>query len=384
MKFNSLSRYVEIDTEKKALIEDAFPKKTLREKITSDLNQSIKFDYVGEYSLKVPHLEREITRICPKCGQKYSDGELFCFKCAVALKDAEIVNVKNIDVMHEFDFKAKNNYNSFTDILTGENLEKLAGFNFSSDDFSKIIKSIKLAALKSLDAAIKTNGLDLDDLTILEKIILFTKTFVKVEYKSYGPELGYYRFNTIFVDDRQLDALQITTMLHELTHFLIKEILTQMLCRILDASKTREFESIVSFILSYSAENCLIDEYAAHTVEGRFTLIGYQDYSSFLNIQKTIQRSDDEIEMLKTIGNSLSNVVKDILESFIDEDLLEDIKDQFKRDIMDEPDYSQLLLENCTLLNDVGFFKALEFILVDGFAVAMDNMEKLSEINKMW
>lgn len=384
MKLNSLSGYVEIDTEKKALIESAFPKERFKKDFDGDFNQSVRFDYVEEYHLETPHLDRKISRICPKCGQKYSDGELFCFKCAVALKDAEIVNVKNIDVKHEFDFKAKNEYGSFTDILTGENLEKLADFNFSSDEFSKIIKSIKLTALKNLDAAIRTNGLDLDDLTILEKIILFTKAFVKVEYKSYGPELGFYRFNTIFVDDRQLDALQITTLLHELTHFLIKEILTQMLCRILNASKTREFESIISFILSYSPENCLIDEYAAHTVEGRFTLIGYQDYSSFLNIQKTIERSDDEIEMLKTIGNSLANVVKDILESFIDEDLIEDIKNQFKRDIMDEPDYSQLLLENCTLLNDVGFFKALEFILVDGFAVAMDNMEKLSEITKMW
>ncbi len=384
MKLNSLSGYVELDREKRALIESAFPKELFREEINADLSPSLKYDYVEEYHLRSPHFDRKLTKICPKCGQKYPDGELFCFKCAATLKDAEIINVKYIEVMHEFDFKAKNEYGSFTDILTGENLRKLVDFDFSGDDFSQITKTIKLTALKNLDTAIKTNKLDIGDLTILEKVILFTKAFVNVEYKSYGPELGFYRFNTIFVDDRQLDALQITTMLHELTHFLIKEILTHMLCMILDASKTSKFESIISFILSYSAENCLIDEYAAHTVEGRFTLIGYQDYSSFLNIQKTIERSDDEIEMLKTIGNSLANVVKDILESFIDDELLRDIKDRFKRDILDEPDYSQLLLENCTLLNEMGFFKAMEFILADGFAAAMDNIEKLNEINEMW
>ena len=281
-------------------------------------------------------------------------------------------------------FDAKDTYDDLTEILTQENLIRLTESDFSINDFRKITRNIKLTALKNLDSAVKEYELDLDSLSILEKVMLFTKSFVNVNYKSYGQELGFYRFNTIFVDDRQLDALQITTMLHELTHFLIKEILTQTLCRILDASKTREMESIISFVLSYSAENCLIDEYAAHTVEGRFTLIGYQDYSSFLNIQKTIKRDADEIEMLKTIGNSLADVVKDIVESFLDDDLLDEIKSQFKKDIMDEPNYSQLMLENCTLLNEEGFIKAVEFILVDGFAVSMDNVEKLKEINEMW
>ena len=221
-------------------------------------------------------------------------------------------------------------------------------------------------------------------MTILEKVILFTKSFVDVEYKSYGAELGYYSFNKIHVDDRQLDSLQITTMLHELTHFLNKEILTHILCHLLDASKTREMESVIAFILSFSSENCLIDEYAAHTVEGRFTLFGYQDYSSFLSIQNTIERTDDEIEMLKTIANSLANVIKGIIESFIDDELLSDIKVQFRKDILDDPNYAQLKLENCTLLNDEGLLRAIQFVLLEGFATASQNVGKLMELNEMW
>lgn len=385
MKLDNLSGYTEVDREKLELIRSAMPKMEIRQKIFYSKGYSEPdIDFTEDLCLDAPSFDLNLTKVCPKCGRKYPEDEIFCFDCATALKDIEDVNVRDIDVKHEFDVDGNNSYGDFHELLTADNLLTLTKFDFGQDDFSDIIKNIKLNALKSLDAAIKDNEIDLDTLTILEKVILFTKSFVNVEYKSYGQELGYYRFNTIFVDDRQLDALQITTMLHELTHFLIKEILAHMLCRLLDASKTRELESIITFILSYSSENCLIDEYAAHTVEGRFTLIGYQDYSSFLNIQKTIDRPDEEIEMLKTIGNSLANVVKQIVESFIDADLLEDIKKQFRKDILDTPNYSQLQLENCTLLNDEGFFKAMEFILVDGFAVSMDNTEKLRQINEMW
>ncbi|WP_407411718.1 zinc ribbon domain-containing protein [Methanobrevibacter sp.] len=385
MKLNNLSKYTEIDREKLELIRSAMPETVLREKVFYSKGYiDNEIDYSPDLCLEAPPIDYKLTKVCPKCGKKYPESEIFCFDCAVSLKDIEKVNVRQIDIPHEFNFEGENSYTDFKEILTAENLLELTKFEFEMQDFNEIIRNIKLTAIKNLDSAIKDNEIDLDTLSILEKVILFTKSFVNVEYKSYGQELGFYRFNSIFVDDRQLDALQITTMLHELTHYLIKEILTHILCRLLDASKTKEIESIVTFILSYSSENCLIDEYAAHTVEGRFTLIGYQDYSSFLNIQKTIERSKDEIDMLKTIGNSLANTVKEIVESFIDSDLLEDIKKQFRRDILDEPDYSQLMLENCTLLNDVGFLRAIEFIIVDGFAVSMDNIEKLNQINEMW
>ena len=372
-----LSKYTKRDREKEALIESVMPrlanlsydKMCMKECSLSD----------AEYEM-----EPEPTKICPKCGRKYGEEENFCFDCLVALKGFEKVDIKTLNVKHEFECTGSNVYGDFEDIFTKENLIAINDFDFNRKDFNRIIKSIKSTALKNIDDAIKTNLINLDSLSILEKVLLFTKAFVDVEYKSYGHELGFYSFNTIFIDDRQLDALQITTMLHELTHFLIKEMLTKILCSLLDASKTNEMESIITFILTYSKENCLIDEYAAHTVEGRFTLFGYQDYSSFLNIQKEIDLPADEIEMLKTIGNTLAHMIKTIIESYIDSNMLEDIKSQFKADIMEMPDYDQLMHENCTLLTYEGFFQAIQFILVDGFAFASENIDKLKQINEMW
>ena len=381
---NNLSEYVTPDIEKRQLIDKLLPGTVFHSK---------KQLFVEEIVLKQMemhdvcyHAEKgiQLSKICPKCGRKYPDYENFCFDCDVKLKDIEDVNVKNLEICHEFTCKGSNAFDEFTDILTQENLIKINEFQFEMSDFDRIIKAIRSTALKNLDNAIKENEISLDDLTILEKVILFTKSFVDVEYKSYGAELGYYSFNKIHVDDRQLDSLQITTMLHELTHFLNKEILTHILCHLLDASKTREMESVIAFILSFSSENCLIDEYAAHTVEGRFTLFGYQDYSSFLSIQNTLERTDDEIEMLKTIANSLANVIKGIIESFIDDELLSDIKVQFRKDILDDPNYAQLKLENCTLLNDEGLLRAIQFVLLEGFATAGQNVGKLMELNEMW
>ena len=382
MNLKSLSKYTMVDTEKMHLIDECYPvRSALYSKMADECD-----DYVvlKECSFEEIRIEEKITKVCPKCGRKYPSFEYFCFDCSQRLKDIEKVNVRDIDVSHEFQFEGKNAFNDFTDIFTKENLARIDGFEFTKSDFSEIITNIKSTGLKNMDAAIKENSIELDSLDILEKIILFAKSFVDVDYKSYGQELGYYSFNRIYVDDRQLNALQITTILHELTHFLIKEMLTQMLCSLLDASKTKPLESIIAFILTYSDENCLIDEYAAHTVEGRFTLFGYQDYSSFLNIQNSIEKPDEEIEMLKTVGNTLANAVKEIIESFIDEDLLDSIKTQFRSDILDSPDYSQLRHENCILLTGEGLMTVLHCILVDGFATASQNIDKLIQINDMW
>jgi Zn-dependent peptidase ImmA (M78 family) len=324
----------------------------------------------------------EPAKFCPECGSQYSEEENFCLECGVKLKDITNISVRDIEITPDLSVLKTNQLNGFENILTQENLDRICSFNFTMKDFKNIIKDIKLQVLKTLDAAVKKNHILLDELPIEDKVLLFSKSFVNVEYKSYGGELGYFEFNRIYVDDRQLPALQITTLMHELSHFLLKEIITRILCELLDCTKTSEIESVAIFILSYTPVNRLMDEYAAHTVEGRFTLFGYQDYSSFLNIQKTIDLPAEEIEIIKTIANSFSNYIKQILESFIDDDLLDQIKTRFKQDILDRPDYANLALENCKLLNDGGMIQAIEFVVRDGFMISMDNIETLKEYKR--
>lgn len=376
MNLKRLSEYTIPDVEKKAIINSILD-------VSVDMCDDMEMAKLELCCLDAPS-EENITKYCPKCGQQYPSGDLFCFKCAVSLKHIKDIDVSSIRMNPSFEVRKSVSYDCFADILTDENLERIADFSFTVNDLNEITRNIKVSALKRLDGAIKDNEILLDRLSLLDKITLFAKSFVDVEYKSYGPELGYFEFSKIHIDDRQQDILQITTIIHELSHFLLKEILTHSLCHVLDCDKTTQVESIALFILSYSPVSRLIDEYAAHTVEGRFTLFGYQDYSSYLAIEKTIDLPPDEIEMIKTIANSFAGYIKDILESFIDDDMLSDIKDKFETDIRDAPDYRNLALENCTLLNDTGMIQAIQFILHDGFAVSMDNLDKLNEYNGQW
>ena len=365
-------------------VEDKWKRKTIDGILSSLMADECMEKYEAAPVCELHALEAPETKFCPECGRKYPEFENFCFECLVKLKEIRDVNVRDLEIRPAFNVENANKWNDFEDILTHENLERIADFNFKISDYKRIIKNIKSSALRTLDSAIKDNEIHLDSLKIEDRILLFSKSFVEVDFKSYGGELGYFEFNKIHVDDRQLPALMMTTLLHELSHFLLKEIITEILCELLDCTKTSEIESIAIFILSYTPVNQLIDEYAAHTVEGRFTLFGYQDYSSYLNIQKTIDLPAEEIEMIKTIGNSFSNSIKDILEAFIDSEMLEDIKDSFRRQILDRPDYRNLAHENCTLLNSTGMIQAIRFVILDGFAISMENIGMLKEYNQHW
>ena len=377
MNLNTLSAYTIVDVEKIRIIDNL-----LNSKLEVCEKKLMDYDLIDECSPCYDYCLEEPAKFCPECGSQYSEEENFCLECGVKLKDITNISVRDIEITPDLSVLKTNQLNGFENILTQENLDRICSFNFTMKDFKNIIKDIKLQVLKTLDAAVKKNHILLDELPIEDKVLLFSKSFVNVEYKSYGGELGYFEFNRIYVDDRQLPALQITTLMHELSHFLLKEIITRILCELLDCTKTSEIESVAIFILSYTPVNRLMDEYAAHTVEGRFTLFGYQDYSSFLNIQKTIDLPAEEIEIIKTIANSFSNYIKQILESFIDENLLDQIKTRFKQDILDRPDYANLALENCKLLNDGGMIQAIEFVVRDGFMISMENIETLKEYKR--
>ena len=372
---SDLSGYLEVDKQKKRMIDSIIRHGREREMRLSMVEFSECFDECVMDDIPS-------TKYCPECHKKFPEDENFCYDCLIGLKHiSDIRDVRDIKAKPEFEFDGSNDFSSFEDIFTPENVERIDSFNFTITDYRRILKAIKKTAFENFDDLVKSNGLVLDYLDILDKVLLFSKSFVEVGFKSYGQELGIYTFNRIDIDDRQSSALQITTLIHELSHFLLKEILTQTLCSILDCSKNSYIEAIATFISLYSPFTRLIDEYAAHTVEGRFTMYGYQDYSSFIQIERSLEgeMSRDEIEITKSIGNTFATSIKKILESYIDRDLRKDIKDQFLLDIRDSPNYDMLRLENCDKLTSEGFLKSIWLILTEGFEAASRNISKLTE-----
>ena len=394
---NELSRFSKRDIEKTRLVTQTLegyygPREFLEKSLKDIPDKARKFQQLNQtyrdYERSIILSDVEFCedasigedKYCPVCGRKYPKSENVCLECLVHLKDiSDEVDVRDIEPGSQFPIHGENNFDNFNDLLNKANLLKVNEFNFTIRDFSKIVHEIKAQAFKNFDNLVKTNGIDFDSLDILDKIILFTKSFVNVDYKSFGGQLGYFETGTIFIDDRQTKSLQITTLIHELSHFIIHEIIIHIICKVLDASRNSFIDALSSFILSYSSFTQLIDEYSAHSVEGRFTIFGYQDYSSYKQIERNLQgeMSDSDIEITKSIGNTFAIYIKRILESLIDRDLREDIKSQFLSDVLDEPDFNALRMENCQMLNKEGFIKAIWLILNEGCEVASSNIDEL-------
>ncbi|WP_458453085.1 hypothetical protein [Methanobrevibacter sp.] len=373
------SKYLREDVEKKKMIDSLLDSPKVL--CIKNLQRPEKFDFMEEMSMAdFSEIERMPTKFCPKCHRKYYGDENFCFDCLVALKPMrDKVAIEDIKTKPVFTFNGKNSYKDLNEILTPENLELINRFDLSVGAYNRIIRNIKKTALENMDRLIKDNYVDLNDINVFEHVLLFTKSFVKVGYKSYGQELGYFEFDKIIIDERQTETLLITTLIHELSHFILKEILTEILCKLLDCNKNIHMECLVDYILISSNFTRLIDEYSAHCCEGRFTVYGYQDYSSFLNIIASMdgEMDRDEIEITKSIGNTFANSIKDILESVIDRELLNRIKRDFERYHIEQPNYEMLKLENCEILTCEGFLKSIWLILSEGFENSLANREKI-------
>ncbi|WP_459538066.1 hypothetical protein [Methanobrevibacter sp.] len=397
-QLKGLSKYGCDDIEKIQLIREVLKESAVLKNIHYDYCDDIDVDYakmsydediieersvclnVDSVSFKEDELE---LKYCPECGNKYPRDETICPDCLVHLKsDSGKTDVGKIESKQEFMFTAKNDYCDFESLLSSENISKINQFNFSIKDYTEILFLIRKQALGHFDSMIKANEIDFDSLEILDKVLLFSKSFVEVDYKSAGNQLGYFEDNTIFIDDRQTKSLQITTLIHELSHFILKEMFAFILCKILDASKNALIDAVAVFILSNLPFTQLIDEYCAHNVEGRFTIFGYQDYSSFHQIEMSLkdEMSPEEIEITKMIGNTFANSIKEILESVIDRDLREEIKAQFLNDVLDRPNYRELAMENCQMLNEEGLVKSIWLILSEGCENASSNIDRLSAI----
>ena len=136
---------------------------------------------------------------------------------------------------------------------------------------------------------------------------------------------------TLEYDDRLDDSVQIATIIHELAHCLLFKIILNVLCEAFDVKTSKTLESFVWFFLTFG-ELEIMFEYCAHTVEGRFIPYGYQNYGSFNNLVKQSDISEDNLELAIILGNSFANEIIVYLEKYIDDDLRNLIKIQYKKD----------------------------------------------------
>ena len=304
---------------------------------------------------------------------------VFCSKCGFENKDI----YRNCENCGEFlikrGFFEVRNYENFEDIFTPDNYESID--EITLEGYNTVIENIADMGHHYLKEHYANTNINKRHMTPLDKIKAIAQAYSKISYKSRGAELGSYSFNVIRVDDRLDEAHQIATLVHELTHHLFSEIFEQILMYVWSCSKSDAIEALAWFTLIGNPLTLLTNEYCAHTCEGRFVPHGYQNYGSFNNIlitQFDPNKDQKAIGVSLVMGNTIAQDILKILEEFIDYDLREEIKQQFKKDFSFPPSYDQIMLETNSVLSDEDKINSIISILKGGYDTAKD--KKMREI----
>lgn len=265
---------------------------------------------------------------CSNCGIKNSIDNTHCDNCnSFLVKDDKIFG-KTVS--------------SFDELFNQENLSLIHNTEITSDIYNMIIQNIIDYGQRKLSIP--------ENISCLEKIIYIANLYTRCIYKNKGSNTGFYVGNVIFIDDRLYDSEQISTVIHELTHHLYSKIFNHLLMYILNVKSNHYLEAFSWFCLTNNSLAIMSSEFASHTTENRFIPYGYQSYSSVINeLSKNSQvdnkEYDEDLHAAMVFGNNISEDTIKILETFINDNLREEIQTQFRLDDK-KPKYVEMELED--------------------------------------
>lgn len=285
---------------------------------------------------------------------------------------------KPIDFDMDLDYSFKdyysNNLDTFDELFNQNNLIFLNHNDLSLNQYKDILNRINLKSGEILKNTINKNFVDVESLDLVDKIILYVKCFVDVKTKSGGSDSGEYFLNQITFDDRMYDSAQIFTLIHELSHHLLREILQQSLMHMLNSSKNELIIYFINYILDQK-EYMLMDEYCANKVQSRFMPYGYQEFDSYDDIIQNyfdFNRQKKLIYIHSLLGKSFSKDILEIIENYVDVNLREDIKNQFNLDPHENPTYKKEM-EDIGELDDEKKITSLNNFIKNNFEKVMSN-----------
>ena len=244
-----------------------------------------------------------LEHICPVCGEINSDVATHCVKCNNQLNP---ISIDDFDIL----------FNDFNQNL-------LANANVDDSEYLELLSNI----------FVRADYIDIWGETTKNKILNLASIFTECKPKSRGYERGFIFLGTcIFYEDRLADSVQIATIIHELAHYFLFNIIESLLCDILKVKPSSVIQSFVWYFLMFP-EFKIMSEYCAHTVEGRFIPYGYQNYGSFNSLVENCGFDEESLQTMIKLGNSFANEIIVYLEKYIDDDLRNEIKLQYRKDL---------------------------------------------------
>ena len=271
-----------------------------------------------------------LEHVCPVCGESNDDFATHCVKCKSQINP---ISIDDFDIL----------FNEFNQHL-------LANVEVSDEEYGRMLSNI----------FIKADYVDVWGKSTRDKLINLANIFTECRPKARGYERGFiFLGNFISYDDRLADSVQIATIIHELAHYFMFNIIETLLCHIFKVMPSSTIQSFVWYFLNLP-EFEIMSEYCAHTVEGRFIPFGYQNYGSFNNLVENSCFDKQTLDVTVKLGNSFANEIIVYLEKYIDEDLRNEIKMQYRKDLtpptnqsilMETDDCYPLSIKNSLLIN---------------------------------
>lgn len=294
-----------------------------------------------------------MEHVCPYCGKSNLDYATHCVKCQKQINPIAI--------------------DDFDTLFADYNRDLLLNAQISDRDYLNLVSTL----------FVRADYFEIEGDNIKNKILNFASIFTECKPKARGYERGYiFLGNCIYYDDRLDDSVQIATVIHELAHYFLFNIVENLLCRIFMVKTSSTLQSFVWYFLTFP-EFKIMNEYCAHTVEGRFIPYGFQNYGSFNVLVETIDIDKESVDMMIIFGNTFANEIITYLEKYIGEDLRQEIKIQYRKDL-NPPTYESILKETNDSLPLGLKNRTLLQILFDVFKEASkeDVREKLEDIKK--
>ena len=293
-----------------------------------------------------------LEHICPFCGEDNPDSATYCVKCGNQINPISIEDFETL-------------FNEY-------NRSLLMNADITADEYARMLSNIFARA----------DYIDVWGETTKNKIINLAGIFTECKPKARGYERGFiFLGNGIYYDDRLDDSIQIATIIHELGHFFLFDIVESLLCRVFRVKPSSTLQSFVWYFLTLP-EFKIMNEYCAHTVEGRFIPYGYQNYGSFNVLVENSAFDEDSLDSMITLGNSFANEIIVYLEKYIDEDLRNEIKMQYRKDLTPTT-YESIFKETDSCFDLDLKNKLLLKMLYDVLKEVSNDAEKLKELESI-
>ena len=238
------------------------------------------------------------------------------------------VRIENFINLDEDDLTVDypNRMDNMTVITSSRNIRLLSERKLNTIVYDRILDDIKEDMVK--------DAISGDE--IFSKVKHFTESLMDLEFISNSNNnarkvIGAYGFKRAVIDSDLSKTLQISAMIHELAHHLIFEIFKNTIMYLYQSEKTDTIEAFGWYCLTKNVYWLLMNEYCAHTVESHYMALN--NYESFNNIL-TVNRNLDEDRVKKAVelGNSLAMDIIHMLDEFLTQELVGEIKMQFLSD----------------------------------------------------